>query len=70
MRTVPSDQAQPFLLADAPRILFPCARQIVSQTVQEGGFPPLLLEPIDFHGLYLQRAAQGELGQDGETSFA
>jgi preprotein translocase subunit SecB len=74
MRNVPDDQVQAFLLAEAPRILFPFARQIVSQTVQEGGFPPLLLEPIDFHGLYLQRA-QAELGQEGgepagETSGA
>ena len=75
MRNVPADQVQPFLLAETPRILFPFARQIVSQTVQDGGFPPLMLEPIDFHGLYLQRAAQGELSQDGDqpgdtTSFA
>jgi len=64
LNNVPADQLQPFLLAEAPRILFPFARQIVSQTVQEGGFPPLLLEPIDFHGLFLQRAAQGEAGGD------
>jgi preprotein translocase subunit SecB len=70
MRNVPEEQMQPFLLAEAPRILFPFARQIVSQTVQEGGFPPLLLEPIDFHGLFLQRAASGEAGGDqlGETT--
>jgi preprotein translocase subunit SecB len=66
MRNVPAEQVQPFLLAEAPRLLFPFVRQIVSQTVQDGGFPPLLLEPIDFHGLYLQRAAQGELSQSGE----
>jgi preprotein translocase subunit SecB len=72
MRNVPEDQVQPFLLAEAPRILFPFARQIVSHTVQDGGFPPLLLEPIDFHGLYLQRAAQGQAegGEIGETGLA
>ena len=70
MRNVPEDQVQAFLLAEAPRILFPFARQIVSQTVQEGGFPPLLLEPIDFHGLYLQRAQQGELGEGGAAGEA
>jgi preprotein translocase subunit SecB len=59
MRNVPEDQVQPFLLAEAPRILFPFARQIVSQTIQDGGFPPLMLDPIDFHALYLQRAEQG-----------
>jgi preprotein translocase subunit SecB len=64
MRNIPEDQVQPFLLAEAPRLLFPFARAIVSQTVQDGGFPPLLLDPIDFHTLFLQRAAQ-ELGQSG-----
>jgi preprotein translocase subunit SecB len=64
MRNIPEDQVQPFLLAEAPRLLFPFARQIVSQTVQDGGFPPLMLDPIDFHALYMDRAAQ-ELGQEG-----
>jgi len=64
MRNVPEDQVQPFLLAEAPRILFPFARQIVAQTVQEGGFPPLMLDPIDFHALYEQRAQQGGAQDD------
>jgi preprotein translocase subunit SecB len=61
-----SDEAdiQAFLLAEAPRILFPFARHIIAQTVQEGGFPPLMLDPIDFHALYLARAQQ-ELGGEG-----
>jgi preprotein translocase subunit SecB len=65
MRNVPDEQVQPFLLAEAPRILFPFARQIISQTVQDGGFPPLLLEPIDFGSLYMQRVAQ-QLAGEGE----
>src|SRR4051812_6207728 len=71
MRNVPEDQVQFFLLAEAPRILFPFARQIVAQTVQDGGFPPLMLDPIDFHALYVQRSltesgageAAGQVGQ-------
>jgi preprotein translocase subunit SecB len=71
MRNVTEEaDIQAFLLAEAPRILFPFARQIISQTVQEGGFPPLLLDPIDFHALYVSRAQQdlaggsgGEIGQ-------
>ena len=72
MRNVSDEsEIQAFLLAEAPRILFPFARHIVSQTVQEGGFPPLMLDPIDFHALYLSRAQQdlaeggaaGEIGQ-------
>jgi preprotein translocase subunit SecB len=58
---------QAFLLAEAPRILFPFARHIIAQTVQEGGFPPLMLDPIDFHALFVARAQQ-ELGGEGEAA--
>jgi preprotein translocase subunit SecB len=58
MRNIPDDQIQPFLLAEGPRLVFPFARRILSDAVRDGGFPPLLLDPIDFHGLYLQQAAQ------------
>jgi preprotein translocase subunit SecB len=61
LRNVPADSIEPFLLGEAPRIMFPFARRILADTVRDGGFPPLLLEPIDFHGLFLQRIeAQGE----------
>ncbi|HEX9953672.1 MAG TPA: protein-export chaperone SecB [Allosphingosinicella sp.] len=68
MRNVPEEQVQPFLLAEAPRILFPFVRQIVAQAVINGGFPPLLLDPIDFGGLYMQRAAQQLADQGGLTA--
>lgn len=74
MQNIPDEQLQPFLLAEAPRLLFPFARQIVSDTVLHGGFPPFLLDPIDFGGLYMQRAAQVQAGatggQAGETGLA
>ena len=72
IRNVEDADVQAFLLAEAPRILFPFARQIVAQTVQEGGFPPLLLDPIDFHALYVARAQQelGESGAAGEIGQA
>lgn len=57
-RNVPEEQLHPFMLAEAPRLLFPFARRIVADMVQDGGFPPLLLDPIDFGALYMQRAAQ------------
>ncbi|MFZ2983450.1 MAG: protein-export chaperone SecB, partial [Sphingobium sp.] len=42
--------------------LFPFARRILSDAVRDGGFPPLLLDPIDFQALYLQQAqAAGQL---------
>jgi preprotein translocase subunit SecB len=60
LRNFPEEQLQPFLLAEAPRLLFPFARRIIADMVQDGGFPPLLLDPIDFASLYMQRAAQAE----------
>jgi preprotein translocase subunit SecB len=46
------------VLIECPRLLFPFARQIIADAVRNGGFPPLLLDPIDFVGLYRQRLAQ------------
>ena len=60
LRNIPEEQLQPFLLAEAPRLLFPFARRIVSDAIRDGGFPPLLLDPIDFGALYMQRAAQAQ----------
>lgn len=55
-RNVPADQIQPFMLGEAPRLLFPFARRVLADAVRDGGFPPLMLEPIDFAQLYLQQA--------------
>jgi preprotein translocase subunit SecB len=56
MRNVPEDQVSPFLLAEAPRLIFPFARRVLADAVRDGGFPPLLLDPIDFVALYQQQA--------------
>ncbi|MCC2976335.1 protein-export chaperone SecB [Sphingomonas sp. PL-96] len=63
LRNIPEEHLQPFLLAEAPRILFPFARRVLADAVRDGGFPPLMLEPIDFGALYMQQAAAaaGEL---------
>lgn len=58
MRNIPDDQAHPFLFAEAPRLLFPFARRIVADAVRDAGFPPLMLEPIDFNGLYFAQLQQ------------
>lgn len=64
IRNVPEEQIQPFCYAEAPRLIFPFARRVLADAVRDGGFPPLMLEPIDFAGLYMQQAqaqlAQGE----------
>src|SRR3546814_18147963 len=58
MRNVPEDQMQPFMLAEAPRLIFPFARRVLADAIRDGGFPPLLLDPIDFGGLYIQQAEE------------
>jgi preprotein translocase subunit SecB len=67
LRNIPEDQLDGFLLGEAPRILFPFARRVLADAVRDGGFPPLMLEPIDFAGIYLQQRAQGAVEQMGEA---
>ena len=57
MRNVPEDQAHAFLYAEAPRLLFPFARRVVADAVRDAGFPPLMVDPVDFGGLYAQQLA-------------
>lgn len=58
VRNVPEEQVHAFMFAEAPRIIFPFARRIIADAVRDGGFAPLLLEPIDFNGLYLAQREQ------------
>lgn len=55
---LPEEQLKYFLLVEAPRLLFPFTRSIISNIVQDGGFPQLLLNPIDFASLYQSSNAQ------------
>lgn len=52
------EQVQPVLMIEGPRLLFPFARQIIADATREGGFPPLLINPIDFAAMYQQNMAQ------------
>ena len=65
MRNLTDEQAHPFLFAEVPRLLFPFARRIVADAVRDAGYAPLMLEPIDFNGLYLQQLAQREQDNAG-----
>jgi preprotein translocase subunit SecB len=61
---VPETHLRPFLLIECPRILFPFARRILSDVTRDGGYPPLMLDLIDFAAIYRQelerrRAAEG-----------
>jgi preprotein translocase subunit SecB len=58
VQNVPQEQMHPVVLIECPRLMFPFAREIIATTVRNGGFPPLLLDPIDFVQLYQQRMTQ------------
>lgn len=63
-RNLPEESLAPFLLVEAPRMLFPFARQIVADAVQNTGFPPLLLDPIDFAAAYMQQVEEANAGTE------
>jgi preprotein translocase subunit SecB len=60
IQNVPAESLQPIVLIECPRLLFPFAREIVATAVRNGGFPPLLLDPVDFVSLYRQRLAAAQ----------
>jgi preprotein translocase subunit SecB len=59
IQNIPEQALQPFLLINCPSLLFPFLRRLVADLTREGGFPPLLLDPIDFAGLFMQKQQQG-----------
>ena len=63
VRNVPEQELAPVIMIEGPRLLFPFARQIIAEAVRNGGFPPLLLDPVDFVELYRQRIAQMQAEQ-------
>ncbi|PHZ84250.1 protein-export chaperone SecB [Paremcibacter congregatus] len=66
-KNLPENTLQPFLMIEAPRQLFPFARRIISDVTRDGGFPPLMLEPIDFAALYQQQIQQAQAQQAAEN---
>jgi preprotein translocase subunit SecB len=67
VQNVPQESVYPFVMIECPRLLFPFAREIVATSVRGGGFPPLLLDPVDFVALYRQRMAQLQQEQQAPT---
>jgi preprotein translocase subunit SecB len=57
---IPDNAVEPVLLVECPRLLFPYARNILADVTREGGFPPVMLQPIDFIALYQARRSQAE----------
>jgi preprotein translocase subunit SecB len=66
LENIPQEQIEPVLLIDCPRLLFPFARRLLAEMIREGGFPPLLIDPVDFGQLYANQTATKNQG--GELS--
>jgi preprotein translocase subunit SecB len=60
LANIPLESLQPLLLIECPRLLFPFARRIVSDVTRDGGFPPLMIDPIDFVSLFRRRLQQAQ----------
>ena len=58
VQNVAQENLHPLIMIECPRLLFPFAREIISTSVRNGGFPPLMLDPVDFVGLYRQNMAR------------
>jgi preprotein translocase subunit SecB len=58
IESIPEEALEPFLLISGPTMIFPFLRRLVADVTREGGFPPLLLDPIDFGSLYVRRQQQ------------
>jgi preprotein translocase subunit SecB len=69
---VPGDQVEPALMTECPRYLFPFARRIIADLIVDGGFPPFLIEPLDFAAIYASRRAEsgGSLVEEGTVGNA
>ena len=60
---VSQEELEPVLLVECPRFMFPFARQIIAGVTSDGGYPPFMLDPIDFAGVYAARRAQAMGGE-------
>jgi preprotein translocase subunit SecB len=63
LRNIPEKLLQPVLFVDCPTILFPFVRRVLADVVRDGGFPPLLLDPIDFRRLYTQNMGAAQANE-------
>jgi preprotein translocase subunit SecB len=63
LTNIPQENVGPLLMIECPRLLFPFAREIISSSIASGGFPPLMLHPIDFVSLYQRRMAEMQASQ-------
>ena len=65
---VPEQQLHPFLMIECPRVLFPFARRILSDATRDGGYPPLMLDMVDFAGLYRKELDRRRSAMEAEKA--
>lgn len=63
---VPQEQISPLIMIEGPRMLFPFARGVIANATRDGGFPPLLLNPVNFVALYQQMVAQQSANREND----
>lgn len=63
---VPEENLSPIILIECPRLLFPFARQIIAEVTRDGGYPPLMIDPVDFASLFRQRMMEAQAEKDGK----
>jgi preprotein translocase subunit SecB len=68
LRGVPQEHIQPLVLIECPRLLFPFARQIVADATRQGGFPPLMIDPVDFTALYRRKMQEAQAQAPQQTT--
>ncbi|AMS39732.1 protein-export chaperone SecB [Aminobacter sp. NyZ550] len=64
----PQEHMLPLLFIECPRLLFPFARQIIAEATRNGGFPPLMLDPIDFAQMFQQKIAEEQAASKVKVS--
>ncbi|CFX09888.1 Protein-export protein SecB [Candidatus Filomicrobium marinum] len=65
LKNIPNEALEPFLLINCPTLIFPFLRRTVADLTREGGFPPLLLDPIDFASLFMRRKQEAGAKEEG-----
>jgi preprotein translocase subunit SecB len=68
IQNVPQENLHPLIMIECPRLLFPFARELIATAVRNGGFPPLMIDPVDFVSLYRQKLAEQAPGPGPATA--
>ncbi|ENN94159.1 protein-export chaperone SecB [Bartonella bovis] len=68
IKNIPQEHVMPLVFIECPRLLFPFARQIISDATHNGGFPPLRIDPIDFAALFQKRIAEEQKNNSTQSS--